>query len=250
MSIFVNLAYLNIIQNAHSFLCNTYEYLCEFNFVSVLVRLLLSVLLSSVVGIDRSRIGRAAGLRTHVLVCLGATIASMTGLYISEITGDFGDISRIAAQVVSGIGFLGAGTILVKNKSIITGLTTSACVWVVGTIGIACGYGFYEAAIIGTIFVFIFTNKLGEFDRKLHAEAEDMVFYIELKEAEKFNYFLEQIKQKDIKINNVNIFKTRTNLPNAIGVELSVGADNNITADDFISYIQKIDNVILITLKQ
>ena len=222
-----------------------YLYLKDFNFISILIRLLLSVLLSSVIGIDRSKIGRAAGLRTHVLVCLGSTIASLTGLYISNITGDFGDVSRISAQVVSGIGFLGAGTILIKNKSIITGLTTSACVWITGTIGIACGYGFYEAAIIGTILAFIFTKKLGNFDRKLHAEAGDDVYYIEIKDVELFDKTIENIKALGVDINNISVFKTKTNFPNAIGVELFVNTDSEFSSNEVMQKIQSLPNVIL-----
>lgn len=232
-------------------LCNyIIDYLKDFNTISILIRLILTVILSGIIGVERSKIGRAAGLRTHVLVCLGATIASMTGLYISQITGVDADISRIAAQVVSGIGFLGAGTILIKNKSVITGLTTSACVWVTGTIGLAVGYGFYEGAIIGTILVFIITKKLGDFDKKLHAEAEGTVFYIEFKEASKFNETIDEIKQNnDIEITNINVFKTRTNIHNAIGAEIAFNVDDNFNSNLLMKNIKNIENVLLVISK-
>ena len=140
---------------------NFFEPIRDFNTISIVVSIFLATALSAVMGFERGRRGRAAGLRTHILVCLGATLASMAGLYIKEYVDPTGDVSRIAAQVISGIGFLGAGTILVRNKSTITGLTTAACVWATGAIGICVGYGFYEAAIVATIITYLTIRFLG-----------------------------------------------------------------------------------------
>ena len=95
----------------------------------------------SLIGSERARHGRAAGMRTHILVCLGACMTSMTSMYVADILGSDGDVFRIPAQVISGIGFLGAGMIILKSNNMITGLTTAAGVWTTATIGVALGYG-------------------------------------------------------------------------------------------------------------
>ena len=118
-----------------------------FNVLSVTVRLLLALIMGGLIGMERGRHGRAAGMRTHILVCVGSCMTALVGIYIMSINpGE--NITRIAAQVISGIGFLGAGTIMIRNQSIITGLTTAAGVWCTATIGIALGYGFYLGAYI------------------------------------------------------------------------------------------------------
>ena len=105
------------------------DLLQEFNGVSVTVRVLLAAVLGGLVGSERGRRGRAAGMRTHVLVCLGAAMTSMVGLYSAEVLGFTNDPLRVSAQVISGIGFLGAGTIMTRNHAQITGLTPAAGLW-------------------------------------------------------------------------------------------------------------------------
>ena len=101
----------------------------QFSLISVAVRLVLAVAFGGMIGYERERHGRAAGLRTHILVCLGSALTSMMSIYVSQIMGTGGDVLRIPAQVISGIGFLGAGMIILKNNNVITGLTTAAGVW-------------------------------------------------------------------------------------------------------------------------
>jgi putative Mg2+ transporter-C (MgtC) family protein len=122
----------------------------------VAFRLVLSVILSSFIGIDRESTKKPAGLRTHVLVSLGSTLVMILSVYLNQLftTEDIIHFSdRLPAQVISGIGFLGAGTILRRDGGIVTGLTTAASLWVVATIGLAVGAGFYLAAIITTVLV-------------------------------------------------------------------------------------------------
>jgi len=132
----------------------------ELSALTVIVRLLLAVLFSGVIGLDRAYKHRPAGLRTHILVCLGACIIAMIQKNIGfdalemarhypELKGVLrADDARLVAQVVSGIGFLGAGTIIVEHHSI-RGLTTAASLWVVACLGIAVGMGDYVIAIAG-----------------------------------------------------------------------------------------------------
>lgn len=117
----------------------------------ITLRLLLALLLGGVIGFEREQNNRAAGLRTHILVCLGSTLIMLLSMYgfaeFAKLDNVRLDPARLAAQVISGIGFLGAGTILFTGKSI-TGLTTAASLWVVAAIGLAVGAGFYYASVL------------------------------------------------------------------------------------------------------
>ncbi|WP_159885230.1 MgtC/SapB family protein [Paenibacillus puerhi] len=124
----------------------------------ITLRLLLSMLLGGLIGFEREQSSRAAGLRTHMLVCLGSTLIMLLSMYgfadFSRLDHVQRDPARLAAQVISGIGFLGAGTILYTGKAI-TGLTTAASLWVVAAIGLAIGAGFYYAAGLACLFALI-----------------------------------------------------------------------------------------------
>lgn len=115
-------------------------------------RLLLSVVLSGLIGMERQLHRKGAGLRTHILVCLGSCLLMLTSLYVFDIYKDIAqpDPARIAAGVITGIGFLGAGTII-REREGVRGLTTAASLWVVAGLGLASGVGFYSAAIFTTI---------------------------------------------------------------------------------------------------
>ncbi len=124
----------------------------------IILRISLAILVGTIIGIEREIKNRPAGMRTHILVCLGACIISLIESYFSAgITGDTSssvayNFGRLSAQVVSGIGFLGAGTILFSDRKV-TGLTTAASLWNTACLGIAIGYGYYIIAVVGSIFV-------------------------------------------------------------------------------------------------
>ena len=152
-------------------LADNYPWLLEPNLLTMIIRTLLALLCAGVIGYERDAHGSAAGLRTHILVCIGAMIAMSTGVFAA--THFSGDVSRIGAQVVSGIGFLGAGTIMV-NRGHIKGLTTAAGLWTSACIGLAIGIGFYEAAIVGTVSVFFVERGLKSIKKRFMQNLVDI----------------------------------------------------------------------------
>ena len=120
--------------------------------VEMILRLLLAAALGSIVGFQRERSGKQAGLRTHVLICVGAALFTVASIYGF---GAASDVSRVAAGVVVGIGFLGAGAIMHRNGEMVAGLTTAATIWVIAGIGLAAGAGLYIAAAVATVIVLI-----------------------------------------------------------------------------------------------
>ena len=163
----------------------------ELDVWQVLIRCAAAIIVGAIIGSERAKHGRAAGMRTHILVCLGATMTAMTGLYITEIMGMGGDVSRIAAQVISGVGFLGAGMIVLKSNSVITGLTTAAGLWATAAIGIALGYGFYSGALIGTLVCFFTAAFLTRLERN---RKKTVHIYIEINEATKTGEIAEKLR--------------------------------------------------------
>ncbi len=176
------------------------------NDTSILLRLVLAVILGGIIGFERGRSGRPAGLRTHILVCLGAALAIMTNQYIYEVYG-VSDPTRMAAQVISGIGFLGAGTILVTGRHQVKGLTTAAGLWATACMGLAIGIGFYKAAIVACILIAFTTVVLHRFDNFLISKSRIMDIYIELSNSIPITSVLESIKSLKIDIESIEIVK-------------------------------------------
>ena len=117
------------------------EVLKELNSISVTVRLMLSLVCGGILGVERGRKKRPAGFRTYMLVCMGAALVMITNQYIVEVYGG-SDPARMGAQVISGIGFLGAGTIIVTGRNRVKGLTTAAGLWAAACVGLSLGIGF------------------------------------------------------------------------------------------------------------
>ena len=160
--------------------------------VEAFIRLILSVVIGGLIGSERARHGRSAGMRTHILVCMGAALTALSSLYINSVMGT-GDVLRIPAQVISGIGFLGAGMIIIKNNNVITGLTTAAGVWTTSIIGIAIGYGFYFGAVVSTALFLIAIIMFTRLEKKKR-DVENV--YIEIDDMYKTNQIIDTIKQK------------------------------------------------------
>lgn len=227
---------------------NFIKYIRDFNTVSVIIRIGLATILSAIMGFERGRRGRAAGLRTHILVCIGATLASMVGLYIRQNIDTDGDVTRIAAQVISGIGFLGAGTILVKNSSTITGLTTAACVWATGAIGICIGYGFYEAAIIATVITYLTVCFLGNIEHKASILGKEFNFYVEFNDANKLNDTIFLFKEKNYYVDSIELCDAKTKFPNAIAARITVKVKQKENVQEIQKQISEMENVAFVVV--
>lgn len=212
----------------------------EFNDISVTLRLLLALIMGGLIGMERGMHGRAAGMRTHVLVCLGACMTALVGAYISKEINPNEDVTRIAAQVISGIGFLGAGTILIRNQAIITGLTTAAGVWCTATIGIALGYGFYLGALITTIITIVTATLLTRLERD---KKKQMRVYLELKDANLLTPTIEAIQQLYPTAKHPDISTPKSGVTNAVGVSLDMNVAE-IEQDDCLKTLSEMDNIL------
>lgn len=208
-------------------------YLRELNIVTVIIRLALAMIVGGVIGIERGKQGRAAGMRTHTLVCLGATLASMLGYY-SMSQGFTGDPMRVAAQVISGIGFLGVGTILIKGRFQITGLTTAAGLWTAGAIGLALGAGFYEGALITFILAVVTVTVVHKLEYRLNKKYSRFGIYVEIRSDEDVRRTIDFMNEK-FKVTDVQITAPRSNKSGNVGIEANVQNADFSTSPDTVS---------------
>ena len=184
------------------YIVNALEALRAVTPIAVTVRIFAAVIIGGLLGLERGLKNRPAGMRTYMLVCTGACIIMLTNQYIYQVFAT-GDPTRLAAQVVSGIGFLGAGTIIVTRRSQIKGLTTAAGLWSSAGIGIALGIGFYEAAIVGTFAVFAIMTLLQKLDNRMHRKTKNLEVYVEIGRNLSLSSLMQILREKDFDVQDV-----------------------------------------------
>lgn len=184
------------------------ELLTEVNIVSTAIRLLLALICGGILGIERGRKKRPAGFRTYMLVCVGATLVMITNQYIYTQYSNT-DPTRMGAQVISGIGFLGAGTIIVTGKNRVKGLTTAAGLWAAACIGLSIGIGFYSGAIIGCILIFVVMSALHRLDERMTSSAKIINLYIELSQMSDVGHFMKFAKEQELKVSEVELTRSK-----------------------------------------
>lgn len=148
------------------------------NFIGTCFKLVLSMLLGSIIGFERRRRGQTAGVRTFSLISMGSTLAMVLSVYVAQKYSD-GDPTRMAAQVISGIGFLGAGTII-QMKGSVRGLTTAAGIWMVSTLGMAVGCGLYMIALIATLLILFILIQLERIEHRVSLRSESRTIRIKV----------------------------------------------------------------------
>ncbi len=186
----------------------------ELTLASVLFRTFLAMLLGGILGYEREKKRHPAGFRTYLVVCLGSSLAMMTGIYLNDLTGN-GDPARIAAQVISGIGFLGAGTILVTRQRQVRGLTTAAGLWASACLGLALGAGFYSGAIIGFTAIWCSLWILRIVDQHLYLHSKIMCLYVEFAAITDVSHLISYARSQHCTVTNMELNRSK---------DLSVGS--------------------------
>lgn len=196
----------------------------------VILRVGLAVICGGVIGIDRGRKRRPAGFRTYMLVCVGAAMTMILGTYLSvmittvwnpslEVATLVTDVSRFGAQVINGIGFLGAGTIIVTGRQQVKGMTTAAGLWASACMGICIGSGFYVASIICCVLMIFVIVVFSRLERFILSRSKNINLFVEFEHIDNLSQVIEKIKEQDTKIFDVEVTKARhaeTNYPSAI----------------------------------
>jgi putative Mg2+ transporter-C (MgtC) family protein len=206
----------------------------------------MAVIFGGIIGYGRERERRPAGLRTHILVSIGATLTMITNIYIYERYGALCDPTRFGAQVISGIGFLGAGTIIVTGKSKVRGLTTAAGLWASACMGLAIGAGFYSGAIIGFIFIVAVTVVLTKLDKRINNKSRNITLYILVDSTNAASNLLVDIQNKNVRIIDIEINNNNLSSNNLIGILLGLKISREICHGDLIQSISNKKEVIFL----
>ena len=215
----------------------------EFNMWGAVLRMLLAVVCGGLIGIEREHKRRPAGFRTHILICLGASLTTLTSQYIYLQLDMFTDLTRLGAQVIAGIGFIGAGTIIVTKRRQVKGLTTAAGLWASAIVGLAVGAGYFEAALIATAMILIVELVLARFEWFLMSTARDIHLYVEYKENDSLERIDEYLRNRGILVADLHITKSAgsSKMPCAI---YSLQLPRKMTHDRVMTALTEIEGVV------
>ena len=233
------------------------EYFRELNFASVVLRILCAMAVGGIVGLDRERKGRAAGFRTYMLVALGAALTVMLGQYLgvmletvwADKVAELGlktDVVRFGAQVINGVGFLGAGTIIVTGRQQVKGLTTAAGLWASACLGLAIGAGFYECVFIGFVLILVCMKLLPKIEDFVTSKALNMNIYISMDSVECLGNIINCFKESNFRILDADIEKEEHATITQINAVFSVKMTERHPHTEILAKLSTLDGIIYI----
>lgn len=215
----------------------------EITYESIVVRILSAIIVGGLIGLEREMKNRPAGLRTYMLVCIGSCLIMLTNQYIYQYTGA-GDPMRLGAQVVSGIGFLGAGTIVVTKHNQTKGLTTAAGLWASAGVGLALGIGFYEAVLTATIGIYTILTILQRWEHRVHKKIRVLEIYVELLNSVPLSELVQKLRDLDLNLEGIQFEPDGSPENSARGIVVSLKSKKK--QDHFVlkDNIRKIEGVV------
>ena len=233
------------------------EYLRQLNIWSMMLRVLCAMAAGGLVGFEREKKGRPAGFRTYMLVALGAALTIMLSQYLNlmfegpwkEISDSLGiktDVSRLGAQVINGVGFLGAGTIIVTGRREVKGLTTAAGLWASACMGLAIGAGFYECMLISFLLIVMSMKFLPYIENLIMSKAVNMSVYIEVDNIENLGSVLGFLKREEVRIYEVELDKQQNEHVSQINALLSIRLPMRCQHTELLAALSTLDGVISI----
>ena len=221
------------------------EILHQFTMHSVCFRIIFAAFCGAILGIEPFLRYKPAGMRTYILVCMGSAITVLIGLYASEVLKADTDPLRIAAQVVSGIGFLGGGTILLRGRIEVTGLTTAAGLWTSASIGIAIGIGFYSVAILCTLIVLFTMVFLQRTEQSIKKRRTLFNVYIEADDVANMSILLSELR-KCYTVKTIDVTAPRSAYSGHAGIEAILHIEKGADRNEIMKELEKIDHVVYV----
>ena len=215
----------------------------ELDWLSVFIRLAFAVVCGGCVGIERERKRRPAGFRTHILICLGAAMTTLTSQYLVLNLHLYTDMARLGAQVVAGIGFIGAGTIIVTKRRQVKGLTTAAGLWASAIIGLCCGAGFVEGAFVAALIILMVELLFAKFEYFIFSSSRVFNLYVEYTENGKLGKIVDTVKKTGAYIVDLEITKSMEKDKTPC-IVISIQAPRRLSHQAIITTIARIDGVL------
>lgn len=209
----------------------------------MLIRVILSLVIGGIIGLERGLKKHPAGFKTYMLVCLGSTLVMMTNQYIYMHFSGTGDISRLGAQVISGIGFLGAGTIIVTRQNQVRGLTTAAGLWTAACVGLAIGIGFYEGALLAGVAVFLIMTFFNKIDKLVYAKTPIVKLYLNLDSTDGVTHVISFCKDNDYNVSDIQIYKEKELAPCPVALVMTLKLPRGTSHEHVVDRIAKLEGV-------
>ena len=181
------------------------DYLRDMNLLSIFARMLCALICGGAIGIERELKGKYAGFRTHIMICIASAMTTAMSQYMLLVLHQYNDVARLGAGVVAGLGFIGAGTIVVTQGRRIKGLTTAAGLWATGTIGLCAGAGFYEGALITTVLIIFAGTVIAKFEKKRFSQMNDIDLLVRLTDRAYLKDLLKYFRDVDIDVDGLSI---------------------------------------------
>ena len=217
----------------------------EVTYLAIIIRIAVAFLLGGVLGLERELKSRAAGLRTYMLVSVGACMIMLANQYIYQVY-EVGDPVRMGAQVVSGIGFLGAGTIIVTQKNKITGLTTAAGLWASAAVGLCVGIGFYEAAVVGSVLAILILTVVHRLEAFVRKHSVSIELYLEVNASISIGQLVNRIREFGVKVDNVQIDKEYSMDNTVRALMLSIHPAKKVNRKALLEQLKHLEGVIFL----
>ena len=216
----------------------------ELGWLSITVRLVIAMLCGGVIGLERERKRRPAGFRTHILICLGAAITTLTSQYLVLNLGLFTDMARLGAQVIAGIGFIGAGTIIITKRRQVKGLTTAAGLWAAAIVGLCCGAGFFEGAVLATVIILLAELVFSKLEYFIVSNARVCNLYVEYADSSKLGTIVDTIKKTGAYIVDMEITKKSSAEGRNPCVVFSIRTPRKISHQAIMTMLAKLDGIV------
>lgn len=215
-------------------------------FLGMVLRFLAATLAGAVVGYTRGKTQHAAGLRTHILVCIGAAGTVIMSEFFICTRGIPGDVARIPAQVVSGIGFLGAGSIIVTGRNHVTGLTTAAGLWASACMGLAAGAGYFSCVFVMCTLILLVLEILHKVDKHYIRNSRQMFIYLETTKGIRVGEILSLLNQNGVQVYSFEHFGTDTE--DCTGYRLNVELENkDLTRHGLVQMVGDVQDVVYVS---
>lgn len=215
----------------------------DFTAAEVLLRLFLSVFISGIIGLERGTHGHTAGFRTYILVCTGSTLAMLTNQFIILQMEAFSDMARLGAAVITGVGFLGVGTIIVTGRHRIKGLTTAAGLWAIACLGLAIGLGFYFGAILAALLIYIALALLPGVEDYFYERSRVLDLYGEIESHAMLKEFKKDLAKEGIPAFKMHISQTLPVTPNAVSLYFTIKVPRGIKKSDVLNLLEGMKHV-------
>ena len=217
----------------------------DLTMTSIFLRMVLSVSCGGFIGLERTYKRHDAGFRTHILICIGACMTTLIGQYLSLVMGYYTDITRLGAQVIAGVGFIGAGAIIVTQREQVKGLTTAAGLWASAIVGLSLGAGFFEGGLYTTLLILIAELYLSKLEYYIFRHSKEMNLYLEYVDSSTLELILALFRTKGITVQNMEVTRSKGSERHNAGALMLLRLNDTITPKDLLLRLNEMDGILL-----